>query len=79
MGIAYDLDAIDGKVYYSRNGVWEAGADPGMGTGGATLELFTYEPITPAANISKGDSITANFGALPFQYPVPAGFEAGVR
>ena len=73
IGIALDLD--NGKIWWSKNGVWEASGNPGAGTG------EQYSGIAAGAWFAslsmRGVQITANFGASAFSYSVPSGFNAG--
>ena len=71
IGIALDLD--NGKIWWSKNGVWQASGDPGAGTNEAYSGLSgTFFPMyslhtSPAAG-------TVNFGASAFTYTIPSGF-----
>lgn len=75
LGIALDMDA--GKIWFSRNGVWQNSGDPGAGTN----EAFSGVSGTTYAMISLHDinnHATANFGETAFVYTVPDGFTAGL-
>ncbi len=76
IGVAVDLDA--GVMYFSKNGVWQNGADPATGVSGLKIGSDPHSPnLFPAVTISTGDRLTANFGGSAFQYQVPAGFRPG--
>lgn len=74
--VAMDMD--NDAIYVGVNGVWNGGGVPTSGATktGAALTGFTgtvFPSLTAYATQS-----TANFGATPFVYPVPAGYHAGV-
>jgi hypothetical protein len=79
MGIAFVPSS--GKIWGTTNGTtWNAGggASPG-GTGGYTGSgsgwVAPFAPIIYVGEFSNGPlSFTANFGATPFQFPIPLGF-----
>jgi hypothetical protein len=73
VGIAFDLD--NGKVWFSRNGTWQASGDPAAGTNAA----FTSIPAGTwflSAGHSGTCTMSANFGQRPFTYTPPTGFVA---
>lgn len=70
VGVAIDIDA--GRVWFSRNGVWQGG-DPVAGTGPAMTGITG----TLWAAFTVRSTSTVNFGAAPFAYSVPSGFNAG--
>lgn len=75
IGIALDMDA--GKLWWSLNGVWQESGDPATGANPA---------FTGLSGIFHGmwhgykttEQVTANFGASPFAYSVPNGFNSGL-
>ncbi len=74
IGVAYD----GSHVYFSKNGVWQAGADPEKGMGGIPVQSESlYPDFFPGANVSDGDIFTINTGKTPFRYGPPHGFRAG--
>ena len=77
-GIALDLD--NGKIWFSRNGVWQgASADPVTGSGcAASLGFNSYFPSFSIYHHNTACG-TANFGATDFSYTVPSGFNAGIQ
>ena len=76
IGVALDLD--NGKVYWSKNGTWQASGDPVAGTNAA----YTGVSGTFAFVIRNGNSATdnkafsINFGQRPFAYTPPSGFKS---
>lgn len=75
VGVAVDMDA--GKIWFSRNGVWQGSGDPAAGAGAAYSNLSGT--VFPAVGTNGGSarSWTANFGASAFAYSVPSGFSSG--
>lgn len=78
MCIAFDI--TNKLIWYKIPGrPWNnnPSADPGTGTGGLSVSTILAGPYFPAFGpASSGTSITANFGATPFQSPIPSGFSA---
>jgi hypothetical protein len=77
IGVALDMDA--GSITFYRNGVpYElVGAGSNYDTG--FLPTPGKEWFAAFSTWSGGTvDVTANFGASPFAYPVPAGFNAGL-
>ena len=73
IGIALDLD--NGKIWWSKNGTWQASGDPVNGTNPA----YTGISDTVFAAIStyvSSDQFTAAFKAVEFTYSAPSGFSA---
>jgi len=75
IGVALDLD--NGKLWFSKNGVYPNGGDPANGTNpGATgVSGHIYAMVSP---YNSSCSSTTNFGSTPFSYTVPNGFMAGL-
>lgn len=74
IGTALDLD--NGKIWWSKNGVWQASGVPASGTNPAyTGVVGTFFAMT-AMNVT-GSKHTANFGAFSFTYTPPTGFKSG--
>jgi hypothetical protein len=70
ISVALDMDS--GKIWFAKNGTWQASGNPGTGSNPATTGLTgTYY-----AAIGGGDNgeATANFGASSFSYAPPTGF-----
>jgi hypothetical protein len=76
IGVALDLD--NGKVWFSKNGVWQASGDPAAGTNAAFTDITGSDGWTFAVSGygSGGDNCHANFGQRPFTYTPPTGFKA---
>jgi hypothetical protein len=72
IGVALDLG--DDVIYFSVNGVWQAGGSPDDASGGIDLDLAA-ETVFPALELWSGDVYTANFGDSSFAFPPPSGFE----
>lgn len=71
IGIAYDADS--GKLYFSKNGVWQNGGDPVAGTNPAVSGLTeVHWPVVTSVTAI----VSANFGQRPFAYTPPAGFKS---
>lgn len=71
VGCAVDLD--NSKIWFSRNGVWQASGDPAAGTNAAFTNVSG--PVMPVFYTGGGPDIV-NFGQRPFAYTAPAGFKA---
>ena len=75
VGVAYD--ATNGKLFFSRNGTWQASGDPAAGTNAAYTSITgEFSPglgywTTPTTNVNS-----ANFGQRAFAYTAPSGFKA---
>lgn len=78
IGTALDMD--NGKVWFSKNGTWQASGDPAAGTNAAFTGLSgTYFAHAPGAGSGAvAQTVTANFGASAFAFSVPSGFNAGL-
>ena len=72
IGVALDLD--NGKIWWSKNGVWQASGNPATGTNPAYTGVAGTFYAMVAFNW-YGGKITANFGATPFKYTIPTGFD----
>ena len=71
ISVAYNADT--GKIWYSKNGTWQASGDPAAGTNEAFSGISgTY---MPSALLNSATGI-ANFGQRPFAYTPPTGFVA---
>ena len=71
MMIAYDADS--GKIYFGKNGTWDASSDPVT----AANPAFTgvNAPVTPAGFVYNC-AWSMNFGQRPFAYTPPTGFKS---
>jgi len=72
ISFAFDIDA--GKIWFGKNGVWQASGDPANGTNptfsGIPIERYFPYFLCYVA----GNRVTANFGASDFAYTPPSGF-----
>ena len=67
------------KVWFGKNGVWQAGHDPATNTGGHTLPAgTTFFPMVSMylGNGAPAQSAAFNFGQTAFAYTPPTGFPA---
>lgn len=73
IGVALDMDS--GKVWFSKNGTWQASGDPAAGTNAAYTTLTgVVFPVLSYAN--TGGTSYFNAGQRPFSYTPPTGFVA---
>jgi hypothetical protein len=73
VGVAFDLD--NGKIWFSKNGTWQASGDPAAGTNPA-FSGITAATYTAAFYTWGNQTWVANFGQRPFTYTPPSGFVA---
>jgi len=75
IGVALDMD--NGKLWFSKNGVWNASGDPAAGTNAAYTSI-TGEYFASVGTGSSGGGFTChfNFGQRPFSYTPPSGFKS---
>jgi hypothetical protein len=71
IGVAFDADT--GKVWFSKNGTFQASGDPAAGTNQAAT-LPTGVPFYFSAGGESGISIALNCGQQLFAYTAPSGF-----
>jgi uncharacterized protein YecT (DUF1311 family) len=73
----FALDADNGKLYTSRNGVWEGG-DPGSAGGQDLLRGRAYETVLNSSVALDGfkpsNAIEVNLGERSFNYHLPNGY-----
>lgn len=72
IGVAYDADS--GKIWFAKNGTWQASGDPAAGTNAAFTGLsgsFAF-----AVGMYNNTTWDVNFGQRPFSYTPPSGFKA---
>jgi hypothetical protein len=72
IGVAFDLD--NGKVWFSKNGTWQASGDPAAGTNAAFTGISGS--YTFACSPYGTGKFIFNAGARPFAYTAPSGFKA---
>lgn len=75
VGIALDLD--NGKIWFSKNGTWQASGDPVAGTNAAFTGIASDVWFIGSTLYSGGaTSFDYNFGQRPFTYTPPTGFKS---
>jgi len=77
IGIAIDLD--NAKLWFSKNGTWQASGDPVAGTNAAYTDLGTTSTwfiTVQTGGATGGATCHANFGQRAFSYTAPSGFKA---
>jgi hypothetical protein len=75
VGIALDLD--NGKIWFSKNGTWQASGDPAAGTNAAFTGIASDTWSIGSTSYSGGvTSFNHNFGQRPFSYTPPTGFKS---
>lgn len=73
ISVALDLD--NGKIWFGKNGVWQASGNPAAGTNEAFSGISgTYFPMVSIYQTNR--AVTANFGASAFSHSIPSGFTA---
>jgi len=73
ISVALDLD--NGKIWWAKNGTWQASGVPASGTNPAYIGVSGDFYAMVGLYYIVGLKITANFGASTFQHPIPTGFE----
>lgn len=77
IGIALDMD--NGKVWFSKSGIWQNSGDPAAGTNAAFTGLSgTIYPAASDGTDGGGSVSTVNFGATSLTYSPPSGFNSGL-
>ena len=75
IGCALDLD--NGKIWWSKNGVFQASGDPAAGTNAAFTSVSgTFVPGIGNGGSGSFSTVNVNFGQQPFVYTPPTGFKA---
>lgn len=74
----FALDMNAGRFWAGQDGTWYNSGNPAAGTNATATSLTgtVYPGVTFYA--SSINTFTANFGDVPFVYPVPTGFIAGL-
>ena len=71
ISMAFDLD--NGKIWWAKNGVWQASGNPASGTNEAYSGISgTFFPQVTFWGGS--DAVTVNFGMSAFSHSIPSGF-----
>lgn len=71
IGVALDMD--NGKIWWSKNGVWQASGNPATGINEAYSSIVGNF-YTMVGLYTSGNKVTANFGTTSFVYSPPSGF-----
>lgn len=76
IGVAFD--ATNGKIFFSKNGTYQASGVPASGTNPAYsgLTATPYFPMVSQDNSQGSNGGAINFGQQPFVYTPPTGFVA---
>lgn len=74
IGTAVDMDS--GKIWWSKNGVWQASGDPSSGANPAYSNIGTTQVSPYSFQVGLGITVATNFGQRPFAYTPPTGFKA---
>jgi hypothetical protein len=79
IGCAIDMD--NGKIWWSKDGTWQASGDPAAGTNAAFTDLLTrgsnaFLAFSSTNGASNSNTLNWNFGQQPFSYTPPTGFKA---
>jgi hypothetical protein len=73
ISVAVDMDA--GKIWFGKNGTWQASGNPATGANAAFSDV-TNQPDLRAMFYAYEGNLIANFGQRPFAYTPPTGFLA---
>ena len=73
--IGFALDMDNGKIWWSKNGTWQASGDPAAGTNAGFTNVSGL--VTSNVNNGFGGTLTGdyNYGQRPFKYTPPTGFK----
>lgn len=80
IGIAFDADT--GKLWFAKNGTWQASGDPAAGTNAAFSSITTGKfyvagwGVVSGSTESRTYTAAVNFGQRPYIHPAPAGFQS---
>ena len=77
VGVAVDM--VNGKIWFSVDGVWQASGDPVTGLNPAASGIDTSKSWVPVIGDNSADRnpvMTANFGQRAFAYTPPTGFQS---
>lgn len=80
--ISVALDADAGRLWWAKNGVWQASGDPAAGTNpaftGLSGTIYAGVGLFADNTIGSRGAVLANFGETTFAHAVPSGFNAGL-
>jgi hypothetical protein len=75
IGVAVDMD--NGKIWWSKNGTWQASGDPAAGTNAAFTNVSgSVGPLLIDQGISGTFDGSINAGQRPFSYTPPSGYRS---
>jgi hypothetical protein len=74
ISVALDLD--NGKIWWAKNGVFQASGDPAAGTNAAFTGISGSYTAIFGDDTGGGITVAFNFGQRPFAYTPPTGFKA---
>ena len=74
IGVAFDADS--GKIWFSKNGTFQASGDPAAGTNAAFTSLANELYVPAIFNASAGTNSSFNFGQAAFSNTPPSGYKA---
>ena len=75
IGVALDL--TNGKIWFAKNGTWQASGDPAAGTNAAYTGLSgTFSACVGDGQNATAYSWNANFGQRTFAHTPPTGYKA---
>jgi hypothetical protein len=74
ISVALDLD--NGRIWWAKNGVWQASGDPAAGTNAAFTGISGSYTAIFGDDTGGGITIGINFGQRAFAYTAPSGFKA---
>jgi hypothetical protein len=64
-----------GKLYFSKNGTWQGGADPSAGTGGWDVSATVTNAIPAVSSTTTGTQVTGRFSS-GHAFTIPSGVTA---
>ena len=73
ISVALDLD--NGKIWWAKNGIWQASGNPAAGTNPAYTSV-SGDFFAMVGLYGTENEVTANFGATAFSHSVPSGFKS---
>jgi hypothetical protein len=76
ISVAFDADA--GKLWFAKNGTWQASGNPSTGANAINVPLDPNDLYYPAMSTSVTGAVvgTVNFGQRAFTYTPPTGFKS---
>ena len=79
--VACAIDMDNGKIWWAKNGIWQASGDPAAGTNAAYTDLLTrgnnaFLAFASTNGASNSNTLNWNFGQRPFGNTPPVGFKS---